>query len=49
MLQKTKTGKLRNISFKLNAQTCAGEYGDKFIGNIKLEQFLNLETGEWIF
>lgn len=29
-------------------QTRAGMYGDDFIGEIKLEQFLNLNTGEWL-
>lgn len=48
MIQKTKAGKLYNISFKLDDQTRAGEYGDEFTSNIKLEQFLDLVTGEWI-
>ena len=48
MIQKTKTGKLYNISFKLDDQTRAGEYGESYSGNIKLEQFLDLQTGEWL-
>lgn len=47
LIQRTKTGKLYNISFKLNEQTRAGEYGDDFKAEIKLDQFINLETGEW--
>ena len=49
MIQKTKTGKLYNISFKLDDQTRAGEYGEMFQSEIKLEQFLDLYTGEWSF
>ena len=48
MIQKTKSGKLHNISFKLDDQTRAGEYGNEFVSVIKLEHFLNLITGEWI-
>ena len=47
MIQKTKTGKLYNISFKLDDQTRAGEYGDMIQSEINLEQFLDLYTGEW--
>ena len=49
LIQKTKTGKLYNISFKFDSQTIAGEYGSDFNGQIKLEQFLDLTTGEWIY
>lgn len=48
MIPKTKTGKLYNISFKLDEQTFAGEYGENYNGYIKLEQFLDLQTGEWL-
>lgn len=48
MIQKTKSGRFYNISFKLDAQTRAGEYGEGYNGNIKLEQFLDLQTGEWL-
>lgn len=48
LIQKTKTGKLYNISFKKDTQTRASEYGDDFSSEIKLEQFINLYTGEWI-
>lgn len=47
MIQKTKTGKLYTISFKHDDQTRAGEYGEMFQSEIKLEQFLDLYTGEW--
>lgn len=48
LIRKTKTGKLYNISFKLDDQTRAGEYGRDFQTEIKLEKFINLETGEWL-
>lgn len=48
MIRKTETGKLHNISFKLDKQTHAGEYGKDYNGHIKLEQFLDLQTGEWL-
>lgn len=46
LIRKTKTGKLYNISFKLDNQTRAGEYGAEFRSEIKLEQFVDLNTGE---
>lgn len=48
LIQKTKTGRLYNISFKFDDQTRAGEYGADFCGAIKLAQFVDLNTGEWI-
>ena len=48
LIRRTKKGKLYNISFKYDNQTRNGEYGDSFQAEIKLDQFLNLETGEWI-
>ena len=48
LIQKTKSGRLYNISFKFDAQTHAGEYGTEFEGIIKLAQFVDLNTGEWI-
>lgn len=48
LIRKTKAGKLYNISFKLDDQTRNGEYGDGFVSEIKLANFVNLETGEWI-
>ncbi|MCR5196185.1 MAG: DEAD/DEAH box helicase family protein [Pseudobutyrivibrio sp.] len=48
LIRKTKSGKLYNISFKFDDQTRAGEYGADFNGEIKLEQFIDLQTGEWL-
>ena len=48
LIQKTKTGKFYNISFKFDDQTRAGEYGSDFKGVIRLAQFIDLNTGEWI-
>ena len=47
LIQKTKAGKLFNISFKLDDQTRAGEYGADFKSEIKLADFIDLYTGEW--
>ena len=47
LIRRTKTGKLYNISFKYDDQTDAGEYGAGFTAEIKLDQFLDLNTGEW--
>ena len=48
LIRRTKTGRLYNISFKLDNQTLAGEYGGDFHSEIKLDKFLNLDTGEWL-
>ena len=48
LIPKTKTGRLYNNSFKFNDQTRACEYGADFEGKIKLDEFINLETGEHI-
>ena len=48
LIQRTKTGRLYNLSFKFDDQTRAGEYGEGFEGTIKLAQFVDLNTGEWI-
>lgn len=48
LIQKTKAGRLYNISFKFDTQTRAGEYGREFNGALKLSDFVNLDTGEWI-
>ena len=48
LIKKTKTGRFYNISFKFDDQTRAGEYGAEFEGIIKLAQFIDLNTGEWI-
>ena len=46
LIQKTKTGRLYNISFKFDDQTRAGKYGADFKGVIKLAQFIDLNIGE---
>ena len=49
LIRKTKAGRYYNVSFKKDIQTFKGEYGTKFIPQLKLEDFINLDTGEWIF
>ena len=46
-IKRTKAGKLFDISFKYNRQTRNGEYDEDFHAEIKLSQFIDLETGEW--
>jgi hypothetical protein len=46
LVQKTKNGKLYNISFKYDSQTRNAEYGDSFTAKITLSDFLDLNTGE---
>jgi len=48
LIRRTKSGRLYNISFKLDSQTLAGEYGDEFKSDIKLSKFVDLDTGEWL-
>ena len=48
MIQRRKTGKLYNLSFKYDTQTSNNEYGTEFESKIKLEDFIDLETGEWL-
>lgn len=49
LIRKTKTGKLYIISFKFDSETYAGKYkGSGFCGKIKLADFVDLETGEFI-
>jgi len=48
MIKKTKLGRYYNNSFKLDDQTRAGDYGDDFVSELKLEQLIDLTTGEWI-
>lgn len=48
LIRRTKDGRLHNISFKLDSQTKNGEYGDKFNSEIKLSNFIDLYTGEWL-
>ena len=49
LVRRTKSGKLYNISFKFDSETYAGKYkGSGFSGKIKLADFVDLETGEFI-
>lgn len=48
LIRKTNSGRLYDESFKFDNQTRAGEYGSGFNATIKLSEFLNLYTGEWI-
>lgn len=48
LIRKTKKGRYYNMAFKYDNQTQAGEYGDDFQAEIKLEQFIDLDTGKWI-
>lgn len=48
LIQKTKTGRYYNISYKLEDQTQRREYGDNFIPILKLENFIDLYTGKFI-
>ena len=47
LIKKTKTGRFYNISFKFDYQTRNGDYGDKFSGKLTLDQFMDLQTGEF--
>ena len=48
LIRKTNSGRLYDESFKFDNQTRASEYGSGFNATIKLSEFLNLYTGEWI-
>jgi hypothetical protein len=48
LVRRTKTGRLYNISFKRDSQTSSGEYGNDFHADIRLADFLDLNTGEWL-
>lgn len=48
LIRKTKSGKYYNNSFKFDDQTRAGEYGADFEGKIKLNEYIDLETGKHI-
>lgn len=48
LIRKKKDGSLYDISFKYDTQTKAGEYGEEFESNIKLDQFVDLKTGEML-
>lgn len=47
LIQKTKSGRFYNISFKFDNQTRADQYGADFEGKIKLDAFIDLKTGRW--
>lgn len=48
LIRKTKSGTYYNISFKYDNQTRAGKYGTEFKAELKLDQFIDLKTGEFI-
>ncbi len=48
LIRKTKTGRLYNISYKLDEQTRNNEYGADFKAEIKLADFLDPVTREWL-
>ena len=48
LIRKAKTGRLYNISYKLDEQTRSGEYGNDFKAEIKLADFLDPVTREWL-
>ena len=48
LISRTKTGKLKKISFKLDRQTEKGEYGSDYVAKLDLSNFLDLTTGKWI-
>ena len=49
LIGKTKSGRLRNISFKLDIQTIAERLGllKEYTPVLTLDHFLDLDTGEW--
>lgn len=49
LIPKKKSGQYYKNSFKLDSQTRNNEYGDTFKGKITLDQFIDLDTGEWIY
>ncbi len=48
LIRRTKTGKLYDISFKLDNQTLNLEYGDDFKAELKLSELIDLVTEEWV-
>ena len=48
LIRKTKSGRLYNISFKLDDQTRSGQYGEEFVAKLSLDEFVDLHTGEWL-
>ena len=47
MIKRTKTGRLCDISFKLDSQTYAGSYGSSFHAQLKLSHIMDLYTLQW--
>lgn len=48
LVRRTKAGRLYNVSFKFDAQTYAGESGKDFHAKIRLADFVDLDTGEFL-
>lgn len=48
LIRRTKKGKLYNISFKRDEQTREYKYGSHFVADIKLNNFIDLDTGKFI-
>ena len=48
MVRRTKAGRLYDISFKYDSQTLAGQYDGDFVAQLRLHDFVDLCTGEWI-
>jgi hypothetical protein len=48
LIRRTKSGRLYDISFKLDNQTLAGEYGGKYHSETKLSKFIDLDTENWL-
>ena len=48
LIRRTKSGKLFNIGFKLDDQTRAREYEAAFKAQIRLGDFIDLESGEFL-
>lgn len=48
LVPRDQSGRLKDIPFKYDWQTRAGLYGDDFIPEITLGDFIDLDTGEWI-
>jgi type I restriction enzyme R subunit len=47
LVKKTSDDRYYNVSFKYDSQTQAGEYGTGFTADIRLEDFIDLQSGEW--
>lgn len=47
LVKKTKSGLFTNLAFKLDTQTTSKKYGKDFEGLLHLNDFINLETGQF--